>query len=179
MPATLFIQKFQAGFAKFKPTGLRGHHRRSWFEGFTLMELMIAVAIISTLAAIAIPSYISSRYRAKIAVAISEIKMIETAVLNYRAQNSELPDSLSDIGMNQITDPWGRPYQYLRIDGGTTPGINGKRRRDKNANPVNSDFDLYSMGRDGLTVAQFTGKKARDDIVRANNGNYCDIAEKH
>jgi hypothetical protein len=35
------------------------------------------------------------------------------------------------------------------------------------------------MGRDGLTVAQFTGKKARDDIVRANNGSFYDLAEKH
>ena len=179
MSATLFIQKFQIVLAQFKPTGSRGHPRKSWFEGFTLMELMIVVAIISTLAAIAIPSYFSSRYKAKIAVAISEIKMIEKAVLNHMAENEQLPDSLNDIDMDQITDPWGRPYRYLRIDGGTTPGLNGKRRRDKNANPVNSDFDLYSMGRDGLTVAQFNGKKARDDIVRANNGNYCDIAEKH
>ena len=179
MSAKLFMRSFKAGLVKVKPTGLSGHHRRSCSEGFTLMELMIVVAIISTLAAIAIPSYISSRYRAKIAVAISEIKMIEKAVLNYMSENGELPDNLSDIDMDQIPDPWGRPYRYLRIDGGTTPGLHGKRRRDKGDNPVNSDFDLYSMGRNGLTVAQFTGKKARDDIVRANNGNYCDIAEKH
>lgn len=179
MSVKLFMRPFKTGLVTAKSTGSSGHPRRSWFEGFTLMELMIAVAIISTLAAIAIPSYFSSRYKAKIAVAISEIKMIEKAILNYMSENGELPDNLSDIGKDQITDPWGRPYQYLRIDGSTTPGLNGKRRRDKNANPVNSDFDLYSMGRDGLTVAQFTGKKARDDIVRANNGNYCDIAEKH
>ena len=67
----------------------------------------------------------------------------------------------------------------MRIEGGTAPGLNGKRRRDKNANPVNSDFDLYSMGRDGLTVPQFAGKKARDDIVRANNGDFYGLAEKH
>jgi len=179
MSAKLFMQPFKTGLVKVKPKGLSGHHRRSCSEGFTLMELMIVVAIISTLAAIAIPSYLSSRYKAEIAVAISEIKMIENAVLNYMAENDVLPDSLGDIGMDQITDPWGRPYEYLRIDGGTTPGLNGKRRRDKNANPVNSDFDLYSMGRDGLTVAQFTGKKARDDIVRANNGSYYNLAEKH
>jgi hypothetical protein len=51
-------------------------------------------------------------------VAISEIKMIEKGVLNCLAENGEYPDSLSDIGMDQITDPWGNPYQYLRIDGG-------------------------------------------------------------
>jgi len=179
MSATLFMRPFKTELVKGKATGLSGYHRGSSSEGFTLIELMIVVAIISTLAAIAIPSYISSRNKAKIAVAISEIKIIEKTVLNYRAENGELPDSLSDIGVDKIADPWGNPYRYLRIDGGTTPGLNGKRRRDKNANPVNSDFDLYSMGRDGLTVAQFAGKKARDDIVRANNGSFCDLAEKH
>ena len=179
MSTTLFMRPFRARFSKLKPTRLSGHHRRAWLEGFTLVELMIVVAIVGTLAAIAIPSYISSRNKAKIAVAISEIRMIEKEILNYMSDNNELPDSLSDIGMDQIIDPWGRPYQYLRIDGGTTPGLNGKRRRDKNANPVNSDFDLYSMGQDGQTTAQFTAKKARDDIVRANDGKFCDLAEKH
>jgi general secretion pathway protein G len=83
------------------------------------------------------------------------------------------------VGKDHLTDPWGNPYRYLRIDGGTTKGLNGKRRRDKNANPVNSDYDLYSMGRDGKTTAQFMAKKARDDIVRANDGRYYGLAEEH
>jgi general secretion pathway protein G len=178
MFGSLLIQLFYPGLSKVKRAPSSDHQSRTWFKGFTLIELMIVVAIISTLASIGIPGYIGSRNKAKIAVAISEIKMIEKAVLNYRVENDELPDRLSDIGMDQIADPWGRPYRYLRIDGGTTPGLKGKRRRDKNANPVNSDFDLYSMGRDGLTVAQFTGKKARDDIVHANNGSFYDLAEK-
>ena len=159
--------------------GKRTWPRKVCVQGFMLIELAIVFAIICTLAAIAIPSYISSRYKAKIAVAISEIKIIEKTVLNYMAESGELPDGLSDIGVDKTTDPWGNPYRYLRLDGGKTKGLKGKRRRDKNANPVNSDFDLYSMGRDGRTVAQFTGKKARDDIVRANNGSFCDLAEKH
>jgi general secretion pathway protein G len=179
MQAKLLMRPFLPRFFKLKATGLNGNLRRAWFDGFTIIELMIIVAIISTLAAIAIPSYISSRNKAKIAMAISEIKLIEKAIINYCTENGKLPDSLSDIKMDRMRDPWGRPYQYLRIDGGTTPGLNGKRRRDKNANPVNSDFDLYSMGKDGKTVAQFTGKKARDDIVRANNGSFLGLAEKH
>ncbi len=161
------------------PKGSRAGRCRSWSAGVTLIELMIVVAIIATLAAIAVPSYIKSRYKAKIAVAISEIKLIEKEILNFHAEFNQLPDTLGQVGMDWVTDPWGRQYQYLRLEGNNTPGINGKRRRDKNANPVNSDFDLYSKGRDGTTTAQFNGKKARDDIVRANNGRFCDLAEKH
>lgn len=179
MSAILFMRPFRTAFVEGKAPGLNGHLRWSCSEGLTLIELMIVVGIISVMAAIAIPSYISSRYKAKIAVAISEIKIIEKAVLNYQVDHDEFPDILSAIDMDQIADPWGNPYRYLRIEGGTTPGLNGMRRRDKNANPVNSDFDLYSMGRDGLTVPQFAGKRARDDIVRANNGGFYGLAEKH
>ena len=168
------------------------------YHGFTLIELMIAIAILGVLVAIAAPNFISYRYKAQIAAAISEIKLIEKAISIHVSDGNDLPDSLSDIGKDQIIDPWGNPYQYLRLDysseegskaeskgkgkdKGEDPvkGINGKRRRDKSANPVNSDYDLYSMGKDGKTAAQFTAKKARDDIVRANDGAYYGLAENH
>ena len=148
-------------------------------KGFTLMEIFIVMAIIGVLAAIVIPNYINYRNKGQIAHAISEIKSIEKGIADYLIRENELPDSLADISMDLIRDPWGRPYQYLRLDGNTTPGIKGKRRRDKNANPVNSDYDLYSMGQDGKTVPQFTAKAARDDIVRANDGKYIGLAEDH
>jgi general secretion pathway protein G len=154
--------------------------KKQWdYAGFTLVEIFIAIAVIGILASIAIPNYISYRYKAKIAVAIDEMKIIEIAIADYVLNEAELPDSLNDVGKDHLTDPWGNPYRYLRIDGGTTPGLNGKRRRDKNANPVNSDFDLYSMGKDGKTAAQFMAQKARDDIVRANDGRYYGLAEEH
>ena len=173
------MQRFQAGQFKRKRTGPKEYIRRAGVNGFTVIELLIVLGIIATLAAIAIPGYVSSRNKAKIAVAISEIKLIDKAIFEFCAESGQLPNSLNHIGLAQFTDPWGRPYQYLRIDGGTTPGLSGTRRRDKNANPVNSDFDLYSLGRDGETDAQFTGKNARDDIVRANNGRFYGLAEKH
>ncbi len=140
---------------------------------------MFTVSIIGILFAIATPNFIRYRDRAKVVATVSEMKTIELEIVNYLADNGALPDSLADLGIGGWLDPWGNPYQYLRLDGGTSPGINGKRRRDKNANPVNSDFDLYSMGRDGKTAAQFMAKKARDDIVRANDGAYWGLAEEH
>ena len=148
-------------------------------QGFTAIEIILALAVAAILAAIAVPSYMGHRYKAKISVAIKEIDLIENAIDIYHFEEGEFPDSLKDVGKDQITDPWGNPYRYLRIDGGTTPGLNGKRRRDKNANPVNSDYDLYSMGRDGQTSAQFMAQEARDDIVRANDGSYYGLAENH
>ena len=148
-------------------------------KGITLIELSIAIAVIGVLAGVAVPGYISYRNNARISTAIDEMKLIEFDITNYVYEYEEYPDSLSDIGKDNLTDPWGNPYRYLRIDGGTTKGLNGKRRRDKNANPVNSDYDLYSMGKDGKTTAQFMGKKARDDIVRANDGEYFGLAEDH
>jgi len=147
--------------------------------GLTLMELLIAIAVVAIISGIAVPSYLSYRNNAKISSAINEIVMIEFDITNYVYEYKEYPDSLSDIGKDDLTDPWGNPYRYLRLDGGTAPGIEGKRRRDKNANPVNSDYDLYSLGKDGKTTAQFTAKNARDDVVRANDGEYYGIAEKH
>jgi general secretion pathway protein G len=147
--------------------------------GLTLLELIVAIAILGVIAAIAIPGYISYRHKAKLNAAIADLQRLELEIEEYVYNIGALPDKLLDLGINAITDPWGRPYHYLRIDGGTTPGIEGKRRRDKNANPVNSDYDLYSMGEDGVTVAQFTAKNARDDVVRANDGAYFGLAEDH
>ena len=54
----------------------------------------------------------------------------------------------------------------------TDPGMEGHRRKDHSLVPVNSDYDLYSMGPDGDSQAPFTAQASRDDIVRASNGGY-------
>jgi general secretion pathway protein G len=41
---------------------------------------------------------------------------------------------------------------------------------------LNSDYDLYSVGKDGLTKPQITNKDSLDDVIRANDGRFIDLA---
>jgi general secretion pathway protein G len=52
-------------------------------------------------------------------------------------------------------------------------------RKDKNLVPINTDFDLYSLGKDGESVGPLTAIPSRDDIVRANNGSYIGRADSY
>jgi general secretion pathway protein G len=151
--------------------------RHRFNQGFTLLEVLIVIAIIGTLAAIAIPNFISYRERARYADAIQTLRMISTVLDAYAADHADHPDSLADVGLGGLRDPWGNPYQYLNINQG--PGVApkdktkvGDMRKDHSLVPVNSDYDLYSMGPDGQSRKPFTAKASRDDIVRANNGGY-------
>jgi general secretion pathway protein G len=154
------------------------------YYGFTLLETMIVVAIIGVLAAIATPTLFTYRTKAKIALAIAEIRIIELEIKEYLIKWDRLPDSLGEVKLGNIEDPWGNPYQYLKLDeeAGDKKGKGekeGKPRKDHFLVPVNSDFDLYSMGKDGKSVAPFTAKASRDDIVRANDGRYVGLASEY
>ncbi|MBW2429427.1 MAG: prepilin-type N-terminal cleavage/methylation domain-containing protein [Deltaproteobacteria bacterium] len=148
------------------------------YYGFTLLETMIVVAIIGILAAIATPTLFTYRTKAKIALAIAEIRIMEQEINVYLMKWDRLPDSLTEIKLGNIEDPWGNPYQYLKLDG-EVDDEKGKPRKDHFMVPVNSDFDLYSMGKDGQSLAPFTAKASRDDIVRANDGKYVGLASEY
>ena len=143
--------------------------------GFTIVELLIGMAIVATLSAIAVPVVTTHVNNARNATATSHIRSMEKDITSYLIENDTYPSSLADIGRAGLDDPWGNPYQYQRITG--APGEQGKLRKDRFLVPVNTDYDLYSMGNDGDSKAPFTAKASRDDIVRANNGGYVGIAE--
>jgi general secretion pathway protein G len=75
-----------------------------------------------------------------------------------------------------LKDPWGNPYQYLKIYGLEKKSA-GKARKDHFMVPIDTDFDLYSMGPDGASASPLTAKSSRDDIIRANDGGYVGTAE--
>ncbi len=140
-------------------------------NGFTLIELMIVIAIIGTLAGIAMPNYVSYRQKAINLKVILEIKLIEKEITLFEIDNGGLPNSLADIGLDTLRDPWGNPYRYLN-HANVKGKSKGEKRKNLNDNPVNTDYDLYSMGPDGKSSTPFRPPASHDDIVRANNGLY-------
>ena len=188
--------------------------------GFTLVELMIAVALVGVLAGLSVTNYMRYVEKARIASAVAEIVSMSAQIDGYIVdENDVVPDALAEAGVETRDDPWGHPYQYLRIagmsyvdvadddpavsappgggggggssgggggssgSGGGSSGSGGQGggppthpRQDQFLRPVNSDYDLYSMGPDGETQFNLSSGKGRDDIVRALDGAYVGIA---
>ena len=176
--------------------------------GLTLFEIIIVMAIIGVLASIATPTLMKYRTKAKNALAVSEIRLIEKEIKMYQIENMRLPDRLNEVKLGNISDPWGNSYQYLKIaqedqvekengKGNGSGNGNGnakgkdstndenpledeksKPRKDHFLVPVNSDFDLYSMGEDRKSQAPFTAAASFDDIVRVDDGRYVGLVSE-
>jgi general secretion pathway protein G len=122
-------------------------------NGFTLLEIIVVVFILSLLAAIVAPKIIGRTDDARIAEAKVQIKNLETALKLFKLDNGDYPSTEQGLAAlvekpttGQIPqkyrdggyleqkkvplDPWGNPYVYI------SPGLNG-------------DFDIISYGGDG------------------------------
>lgn len=120
-------------------------------QGFTLIEVMVVVVILSVLAALVVPRIMDNPEKARRMKAEQDIRAIETALKLYKLDNYVYPTT--DQGLEALVvrtqippeprqwkeggylnsvpkDPWGFDYNYLK------PGIHG-------------EFDLYSQGVDG------------------------------
>jgi len=146
-------------------------------NGLTLIELMSVIALISIITAAAIPSYLSYIRKAEINRTIKQINIMELVINAHAFSNGGVfPEDLAEVGLDGERDLWGNPYSYLNI---ATAKGNGKKRKDRNLVPINSDYDLYSSGPDGKSVSPLTAKASRDDIIRGNNGSFVGVAEDY
>jgi len=148
-------------------------NRKATPEGLTLIELLIVIAIIGVLAGIAISTYRGIIVKAEITKTIADIKNIESRVNDFYEENQVYPDTLAEVGLGALRDPWGNPYQYVNI--ATAPPQ--KWRRDRNAKPINTLYDLWSNGPDGDSQKQVNAAKSRDDIIRAWDGAFIGMGE--
>lgn len=123
-------------------------------RGFTLLEIIVVVFILSLLAAIVAPRLMGRTDDARIAEAKVQIRNFETALKLFKLDNGYYPST--EQGLEALTerpatgksapnyreggyleqkkiplDPWGNPYVYV------SPGLRG-------------DFDLMSWGGDGI-----------------------------
>jgi general secretion pathway protein G len=148
-------------------------------KGLTLIELLLAVAMIATLLTGAIPGISNLINNGRISRACSDISIISQKLSDYLMDYGSLPETLNEVDIPTLTDSWGNPYQYLVILGKNKSEIQGKWRKDRFLVPLNYDFDLFSMGKDGESTAPLTAETSHDDIVRANNGDYIGLASKY
>ncbi len=120
--------------------------------GFSLLELMVVVVILSVLALVVVPRVIDRPDQARAARAKADIAAVSSAVKLYRLDNFRYPTTEQGLSalvtrpssdpapanwaqngyMDRLPiDPWGQPYQYL------SPGVHG-------------DFDVFSYGANGV-----------------------------
>ena len=142
-------------------------------RGFSVVELLLVVTIILIVAAIAIPNLVSAIDLARVGRAVADINTLEEEIALYQSINNVFPDDLSQVGYGNYLDPWGNPYQY--VNHATMMG-NGEVRTDRFGLSVNSDYDVYSNGKDGQSSSSITASASQDDIIRAADGAYVGLA---
>lgn len=122
-------------------------------QGFTLIEILVVLAIIATLASVVGPAIFRNVGDARHQAARSQIEIFTLALESYRLDNDRYPTAEQGLSALRLApaaeplprnwrgpylrrevpdDPWGRPYHYRE------PGT---------ANPTS--YDLFSLGRDG------------------------------
>jgi general secretion pathway protein G len=138
-------------------------------RGFSMVELITVMGIVAALATMAIPTYNAYLITVKKGRCVADLRTIDKAVTAYILDNNKLPANFTDIGTaaSQL-DPWGRQFVYTVI---LPDGSNA--REDYLGNPLNTDYDLYSKGPDGVSDQAYNDPgPSVDDIARFNNGTF-------
>lgn len=147
-------------------------------KGFGLLDIILSLIVLALLAALAVPVYGQFISRVRIATAIEDIDSLAQRITAYRAANEgAMPVSLDALPGSVPKDPWGNDYRYaLASDVDTGSNIT---RKNNTLGPLNTDFDLYSLGADGESSVSLRAASSRDDVVRASNGVFIGLGEEY
>lgn len=142
--------------------------------GFTVVELVIALALIGILSTVAVKSSVKASDTMKNQATIAQILEVQTRIDEFAMRRGRLPSSLAEVDAGDMRDAWGNAFYYL--DFGSVPDISKAARKDRFLVPVNALYDLYSAGRDGRTRRALNAATSLDDIIRGNDGAYVGLS---
>jgi type IV pilus assembly protein PilE len=140
-------------------------------KGFTLTELMITVAVISIIAAIAIPSYMGHMSRVRRAEAVSALEMVALYEEKFMAQNGQygtltlVVNDLATVGLTNPNAEARRNYNIVATPNGNTfiataTGVNAQAN-DQDSNGVLIIPAINSNGERGRLIGGVLAPDAR------------------
>jgi general secretion pathway protein G len=148
-------------------------------RGFTMVELIVVMAILVVLASMALPAFAKIKDKAREVRAMEEIRGLEKAIGAYSIdKGGTLPPNLAALLIPIPLDPWGHSYIYHQLGAAGVPSDGAPRTDVTGVLPLNTDYDLYSRGPDGVTNPGTTDDPTSyDDVVRSGDGGYVGMAK--